>query len=577
VAQNGKLWFATDLLATNSLPGLTNSPPNLMASSVVPTSEHNGRVALVSTQAWVRRFSGETSYPDYGRRLALDDGGNLYIAGESLGTDLKYALVILKYGADGTSLWTNHWHGPVGSDAFARFLAVDATGNIYLSGDFETASEGGVVMIKYAANGSPLWTNSITSGGPEGLGLDKAGNLYVLVSPSGSSVSQFITLKYDPTGHPVWTNVYKATPTGADYPVALALDDAGNVFVSGSSDGPGTGLNYATIKYAPDGTGLWTNRYVDTAYGQIVEAMTLDRDGNVIVTGDAMRYVSHLYATVKYASNGTPLWTNLMEGPVYQGGAVPRVNTDLAGNVFILSGSPGANSNDADFTLVKLTKDGVPLWTSRFFETNTGNPAPEATATDSAGNFYLTGSWNSGGTNDDYVIVKWAADGTALWTNRYDGPANSDDWVQDLAVDPAGHVYVTGASKGVGTDFDFGTVKFADFVSYTPPPGFVGSDSFTFTLTDSLGRSATGVANVAVVPTWLQFDTSSSTFGLAVDGFHFHVVGAASSAPVVVYSSLDLVNWQPILTNAPVSGAASFTDPGATNYHLRFYRAAQQQ
>jgi hypothetical protein len=575
VVQNSWLQFAAELLATNSLPGLTHSALELMVSSVTGSSVQGGHVALVSTQAWVARYSAGPTFPDYGRRVAVDPGGNVYVAGESLGNDLKYALALVKYAPDGGPLWTNGWHGPAGTDCFARFLALNSAGDVCLSCNAQSGSNSAVVTIKYRADGTPIWTNYVSAGGPFGFGLDKAGNSYVLANASEASSSQFLTLKYDPDGKTAWAKVYKATLTGADYPVALALDNAGNVFVSGSSDGLNTGLNFAVLKYAPDGTALWTNRYVDTLYGQIVEGMAVDRDGNVIVTGDAMRLSEHLYATVKYLADGTPAWTNLLQAPGYQGGAVPRVATDLEGNVLVLGGSPGANSNDADFTLVKLTQGGVPLWTNRFCEPNIGNPAPGGSAVDSAGNYYLAGSWNRGGTDDEFVIVKWAADGTLLWTNRYNGPASSDDWVLDLAVDTAGHCCVTGASIGAGTGFDFCTLKLADLVSYTPPPGFVGLDSFSFTLTDSQGLSATGVANVRVLPAGLQFDATSLSSGLASDGFHLRVVGTAGSASVVIYSSADLVTWLPILTNAPIGDSTLFIDPGATNSPHRFYRAVQ--
>jgi hypothetical protein len=40
---------------------------------------------------------------------------------------------------------------------------------------------------------------------------------------------------------------------------------------------------------------------------------------------------------------------------------------------------------------------------------------------------------------------------------RYDGPAHSVDKAWALSVDNSGNVYVTGLSKGVGSDYDFAT------------------------------------------------------------------------------------------------------------------------
>jgi len=47
------------------------------------------------------------------------------------------------------------------------------------------------------------------------------------------------------------------------------------------------------------------------------------------------------------------------------------------------------------------------------------------------------------------------------WARCYDGPGRDWDASHAVAVDDSGHVYVTGASRGIGTDFDYATVKYA--------------------------------------------------------------------------------------------------------------------
>ena len=105
--QNSTLCLMTDWLTTNGVPGLTNSPANLMVSSVGSSSLRGGRVTLVSTQAWVKRYNGSAYYPDYANKVVVDPTGNVVVAGDSMGLDLKYAALTIKYGGDGTPLWTN--------------------------------------------------------------------------------------------------------------------------------------------------------------------------------------------------------------------------------------------------------------------------------------------------------------------------------------------------------------------------------------------------------------------------------------------------------------------------------------
>jgi len=307
-------------------------------------------------------------------------------------------------------------------------------------------------------------------------------------------------------------------------------------------------------------------------------AITLDPGGNVIVTGDSL-WADHKYVTIKYSNDGMPLWTNVFPGPDYQGGNVPRVVADVSGNVFITGGSPGAEGANADFTIVKISAAGAPLWTNRFFEINSNNAAPGGTAVDSAGNFYFAGhAGGPAGTNIDFVTLKYAPTGDTLWTNRYNGlTPDSEEWADDVAVDHAGNVYVTGLSGGFHGLGDFATVKYSDYICYTPPTNFIGTDSFTFTAVDHLGNSATGIVTVVVLPANLQFNTTSSNLLFNTQGMRLQVDGVRGTNALTIYASTNLVNWEPIFTNPPVLGSVQFIDQAATNKMRRFYRAVQVQ
>jgi hypothetical protein len=48
----------------------------------------------------------------------------------------------------------------------------------------------------------------------------------------------------------IWRVRYdNAPPNGDDEAAALAIDPAGNVYVTGRSQGSGSGFDYATVKY----------------------------------------------------------------------------------------------------------------------------------------------------------------------------------------------------------------------------------------------------------------------------------------------------------------------------------------
>jgi DNA-binding beta-propeller fold protein YncE len=75
---------------------------------------------------------------------------------------------------------------------------------------------------------------------------------------------------------------------------------------------------------------------------------------------------------------------------------------------------------------------------------------------------YVTGTSKGLGSDFDYSTVAYdAATGKRLWVERYDGPRSSWDQVHSLGVSPDGSsVYVTGTSRGEGTFRDYATVAY---------------------------------------------------------------------------------------------------------------------
>jgi hypothetical protein len=65
----------------------------------------------------------------------------------------------------------------------------------------------------------------------------------------------------------------------------------------------------------------------------------------------------------------------------------------------------------------------------------------------------------------------------------------------DADGDPISFVGVSGTSVNGGT-----VVSNADWIFYTPPPGFTNSDSFAYTVSDSFGAVATGAVTVIIRP-----------------------------------------------------------------------------
>jgi hypothetical protein len=113
-------------------------------------------------------------------------------------------------------------------------------------------------------------------------------------------------VKYDSSGVEQWVARYNGPGNEWDEARAIALDNSGNIYVTGQSAGSGTYEDYATVKYDSSGVEQWVARYngpgndEDKAY-----AIALDNSGNIYVTGGSMGSGTDLdYATIKYSSTG---------------------------------------------------------------------------------------------------------------------------------------------------------------------------------------------------------------------------------------------------------------------------------
>jgi hypothetical protein len=93
-------------------------------------------------------------------------------------------------------------------------------------------------------------------------------------------------------------------------------------------------------------------------------------------------------------------------------------------------------------------------------------------------------------------------------------------------------------------------------------------------VSNALAAYITWPAVLTISPPW--FDVSNSNFGFGTGGFGLTLRGLDGNGNIIILTSTNLVDWNPILTNAPILGTFFFQDPAATNVPLRFYSAIEQ-
>jgi hypothetical protein len=395
--------------------------------------------------------------PIYPNSVITDASGNVYITGFFGGTATfgtlpaiteagGYDIFVAKYSSSGTAQWvqkagrTNNEEG--------RSIAVDASGNVYITGVFQgtatfgtlpaITSAGGstdIFVAKYNSSGTAQWVQK--AGGTsydEGasIAVDASSNVYItgyfegtatfgslpaIISPGGST--DIFVAKYNSSGTVQW--VQKAGGENLDLGIGITVDASGNIYVTGFFEGVATfgtlpaiisSVNSHDIFVArlvpSDGLFAWVQKAGGTG-GDRGTGITVDASGNVYVTG---------------FFGGTATF-----------GSLPTITSDGYNDIFV----------------AKYNSSGTAQWVQK--AGGASSDYVSSIAVDASGNVYITGTFSvpttfgslpaiiSAGSNDIFV-AKYNSRGTALWVQKAGGTNN--DTGTGITVDASGNVYTVG-------------------------------------------------------------------------------------------------------------------------------------
>jgi uncharacterized delta-60 repeat protein len=430
-------------------------------------------------EAWVARYDGPGNDFDAAEAIAADSSGNIYVTGRSSDPDFSTHYATVKYNSAGQEQWVARYYGPTNYQEAPTAIAIDNSGNVYVTGySFGSANNYDFATIKYGPAGQEQWVaryNGPNNGddGAEGIAVDGSGNVYVTgVSRNADGFSDYVTIKYNSAGQELWVARYYSRP--GNYPdeaAAIAIDGSGNAYVTGSSlFYTAASYDYGTIKYNPAGQQQWVACYNGSGNrDDYAVAIAVDNSGNVYVTGSSWGSgTDYDYATIKYNSAGQQEWVARYNGP-QNGSDYPRaIAIDTSGNVYVTGESTGLDTG-FDYATVKYNSTGREQWVVRYDGPASLDDEPHAIAADDTGNVYVTGESPGLGTDYDYATIRYDSSGQERWIARYNGPMNSYDVAGAIAVDGSQNVYVTGRS-GFGSDLDYATIKYVQAATPTPTP-----------------------------------------------------------------------------------------------------------
>lgn len=426
---------------------------------------------MIVDTAWVRTYDGEGA-SDFAKAIAVDPFGNVWVTGSSWNGE-NYDYATIKYYSDGDTAWVRTYYGPGDRWDVVSGIVVDSCSNVYVTGlSWDSTTSYDCTTIKYHPNGDTAWVRrydgplSSDDAGYD-LVVDASGYVYVGGRSKDSAThNDYTTIKYYPSGDTAWVRRYDGPASSNDIARAIAVDGLGNVYVTGPSKSREAFEDYATIKYHANGDAAWVRRYDGVAYLRD-EAFSIDVNGSgeVCVTGWSWNGTDYDFATIKYYPDGDTAWVRRYDGPGHLLDSAVAVAVDELGNVYV-TGSSWITLTDCDYLTIKYSPNGDISWVRRY-----DGPAHRADhvsdlAMDGLGNMYVTGASVGLGSGPDYATVKYDSSGRELWVRRYNGPEDNLDVAKAITVDDYGNVYVTGVGFNSVSLGDFVTVKYVQTGSW---------------------------------------------------------------------------------------------------------------
>ena len=85
-------------------------------------------------EAWVARYNGTGNGYDEGKAVGVDNSGNVYVAGSTLGLGTINDYATIKYNSAGEQQWMALYNEFAHPDEQLNAMTIDASGNVYVTG-----------------------------------------------------------------------------------------------------------------------------------------------------------------------------------------------------------------------------------------------------------------------------------------------------------------------------------------------------------------------------------------------------------------------------------------------------------
>lgn len=465
-------------------------------------------------QEWVQRFTSDSVRNEAVNDMFVDAQGNVYVTGsQRQTTNTNIQSVTVKYNSQGVQQWIQNYIAPNDNGAFTRAIHVDASGNVYVTGESDIVSGGAnkMLVIKYDAGGTQLWSyrfsySSAYNGGYD-IVTDLTGNVYVTgeYATNVTTLNNVFIAKFSPAGALIGQTFYNYGSEGGR---RIALDGAGKIIVGGYCNiNLPDSSRFVVLKYEQNLDFVWAARCGSKGSGSPASPfdMTVDINSNILLTG----INNSDYAVFKINPDGTLSWNNFY----HYSSDIPRaIVTDNSGNVYV-TGESGAPGFPLSYSITTIKYD--PAGNLQWLRNYNGGSVPDGysgydIAVDNNNGVCVIGNIYG---NTNIATVKYNTNGSLQWAKIYNGlSTNSTDLAISVGVDQNGNVYTTGNSNSNNytTGNDIAIIKYSPVSVFTnefTKSGLTKTIGDLQNAYDTISVDYTAPANYYVYDVNLKIDT----------------------------------------------------------------------
>ncbi|RYE15166.1 MAG: hypothetical protein EOP51_27175, partial [Sphingobacteriales bacterium] len=332
---------------------------------------------------------------------------------------------------------------------YGGLIKTEPSGNVYVAGTTTTTTSSDVILTKYSAAGAVLWSIQYDGGYHLkdvviAMTVDAAGNVYLTgttVNNTMYSDTYIITRKYSSTGSLIWSATYGLREFNSS-PTDIAVDGSGNAYVVGYKGIPPVNERYPLIlKFNASGVLEWEQSVGTTPFLQHA-GVVQDNSGNIYVAGLEPTnpiYGSNSFTTFKFNATGTLLWQRSYSVPNRQV-QVKAIKLDINGDILVagISGGSGFFGYTYGIAYVKYSPAGTQLLAASIADVGATGPNIGGNvylATDVAGNVYLAATSTDKGSvrHSNVLIAQYSVTGRRNWLVEYNHSGTSNDVVSGVA------------------------------------------------------------------------------------------------------------------------------------------------